>query len=519
MKQNIGLHARFGWRWVCLLVGVLGLATALRAEVVKVGLVGIYDASAISGAGENVIILGPVGGPVGGGSYASGRYYGDVEQYTVDGKTYYRLPTDNTQIGLRAGDWFVLGTGFAVGAETAFTGYRGNQVPDPTIKTPGSFSIDLGTVKQGTGLYSGVSSFASSSTQPPLMPANREGTIAKAQGNPDNQAIVVEWSVDSSLPLGKHFVGNLSTDASAGADVYQLFCTIVENGTVTRSDPAIRWASTVPDSVRSGQSLRLDVQAMAPGGDLQQITLEARYQMMESGSMVNHVVPIAADPYVGGSSDWQAIGNPFSLSLSDGQADVAVTLVAQARTLAGLSATAIRTVMFKAPGGGDPGVFTGGGGPGPGPSGPSGGGSTPPTIGGGSGPAPQPRVSDVASGTINVVAPSVACTFDWETAKFAAVPSNLAEPVTFAWQVDNLDIGGGSSQSAKLAGGGHRVAVKMTGSDGTEVNAAQDFTMPTPLPPFPRVILTADRSTWRATGKVRIHWEIIPVPGPSTWRP
>jgi hypothetical protein len=125
----------------------------------------------------------------------------------------------------------------------------------------------------------------------------------------------------------------------------------------------------------------------------------------------------------------------------------------------------------------------------------------------------------VASGTLNVDAPTVACTFDWETAKFTAVPSNLDEPVTFAWQVDNLDIGGGSTQSAKLAGGAHRVAVKMTGSDGTVVNAAQDFTMPTPLPPFPRVILTADRSMWRATGKVRIHWEIVPVPGPSTWRP
>ena len=499
MKQNIGLHARFGWRWVCLLVGVLGLATALRAEVVKVGLVGIYDASAISGAGENVIILGPVGGPVGGGSYASGRYYGDVEQYTVDGKTYYRLPTDNTQIGLRAGDWFVLGTGFAVGAETAFTGYRGNQVPDPTIKTPGSFSIDLGTVKQGTGLYSGVSSFASSSTQPPLMPANREGTIAKAQGNPDNQAIVVEWSVDSSLPLGKHFVGNLSTDASAGADVYQLFCTIVENGTnkpveppveppkPNPTPPSIQWRTTPPKSVRSGESFRLDVQAMAEGLDLQQITLRAKYQMMVNGSMVAYDVEIAANPNANSSKAWQAIGNPFGLVV--GEADVIVTFVAQARTWAGLTATVTHdvTVKWVKP-------------------------DEPP-------PPPPPPPSEAASGKINVVAPSVACTFDWETAKFTAVPSNLAEPVTFAWQVDNLDIGGGSSQSAKLAGGGHRVAVKMTGSDGAVVNAAQDFTMPTPLPPFPRVILTADRSTWRATGKVRIHWEIIPVPGPSTWRP
>jgi hypothetical protein len=405
MNQKICLGKRFGSRWVGLLLGVLGLATALRAQVVMVG---IYDGSPFSASGANVIILGPTLGTDGEGG--RGKYYGDVEQHTIDAKIYYRLPTANLQIGLGAGAWFVLSSGIPVGP---FTGHYGSEVPDPTIKQSGET-----TPGPGGG-------------DPPPPPPPR---------NP----------------------------------------------------PLIEWVGNLPDTVAFGYGLPLEVKAKAPDLNMQQITLEARYQENVNGTLVAQVVQIAANPYVGRSKEWQAIGNPFGLTVRDD--DVDVTFVGEAKTSAGLTAMVTRSVKFlgrKSDKGDDK-----------------------PTV-----PPPPPGPVPVASGTLNVDAPTVACTFDWETAKFTAVPSNLAEPVTFAWQVDNLDIGGGSTQSAKLAGGAHRVAVKMTGSDGTVVNAAQDFTMPTPLPPFPRVILTADRSMWRATGKVRIHWEIVPVPGPSTWRP
>jgi hypothetical protein len=130
MNQKICLGKRFGSRWVGLLLGVLGLATALRAQVASpMEMVGIYDATSISQNGANVIILGrPLGANGDGGR---GKYYGDVEQHSIDGKTYYRLPTSNLQIGLGAGAWFVLSSGIAVGP---FTGHYGTEVPDPTIK-------------------------------------------------------------------------------------------------------------------------------------------------------------------------------------------------------------------------------------------------------------------------------------------------------------------------------------------------------------------------------------------------
>ena len=408
MNPKICLGKRFGSRWVGLLLGVLGLATALRAQVVMVG---IYDATSITASGANVIILGrPLGADGDGGR---GKYYGDVEQHTIDAKTYYRLPTANLQIGLGAGAWFVLTSGIPVGP---FAGHYGTAVPDPTIKQSGP---------GGTNLVPG--------------------------GGEETTTIT------------------------------------------TRNPPEIEWVGNLPDTVAFGYGLPLEVKAKAPDLNMQQITLEARYQENVNGTLVAQVVQIAANPYVGRSKEWQAIGNPFGLTVRDD--DVDVTFVGEARTSAGLTAMVTRSVKFLGRKNDKP--------------------KNPPPPP----PPPPPDPVPVASGTLNVEAPTVACTFDWETAKFTAVPSNLAEPVTFAWQVDNLDIGGGSTQSAKLAGGAHRVAVKMTGSDGTVVNAAQDFTMPTPLPPFPRVILTADRSMWRATGKVRIHWEIVPVPGPSTWRP
>jgi hypothetical protein len=335
-------------------------------------------------------------------------------------------------------------------------------------------ALTVGQKADGRAAVDAINAFTNSTLVPSAPGFSRTRSVGSATAT---VLVVREVDYFNSPPpdaiVGQYYVVNFTIDIAAGPGGTNPGPVVPP---VPNNPPLIEWVGNLPDTVDFGYDLPLEVKAKAPGLNMQQITLEARYLENVNGTLVAQVVQIAANPYVGGSDKWQAIGNPFGLTVRDD--DVDVTFVGEARTSAGLTAMVTGSVKFLG------------------------------------------RKSDKpASGTLNVDAPTVACTFDWETAKFTAVPSNLAEPVTFAWQVDNLDIGGGSTQSAKLAGGAHRVAVKMTGSDGTVVNAAQDFTMPTPLPPFPRVILTADRSMWRATGKVRIHWEIVPVPGPSTWRP
>jgi hypothetical protein len=119
------------------------------------------------------------------------------------------------------GQWFTLRW---VGVNSVYI----IEIPDSTM-----MEFDAGTVRQGANLYRSVSNVPKgySGGSPSVIDVTGlEGAIISAASGvgPDAASYSVDWSIDSSLPLGKRYIGSFRSEFGSERFGVKLFCTIVE---------------------------------------------------------------------------------------------------------------------------------------------------------------------------------------------------------------------------------------------------------------------------------------------------